>query len=260
MYAGIGAGVAVLVLGVAIFFYMRNKNSKKGDSTTKPTKADNGPGPMPSMQLVQQQPQYSPPQPQQPQPEQYLYTRPQQFLYKQQPAIPPPPPQTIDRAMQQQQQQLYMHQYTQPTQVSTSGYYQASDLATTNPQGQQAMTFYQPLTITSEKDTMSKVASAVGPAVTTYIPPMPMPMPALSTSYATVSPTATATILGAPAMPSPTLVDDGSSIRNPAVPTAQGPQALLVSKVPQFVGGDGLSTANAPAPAPLNSPQYFENT
>lgn len=232
MYAGIGAGAVALVLGVALFLYFR-KRSSKSHNQTETTKAD-APGPLPPMQLVQQN-QYLQPQPPPP---------PQQHLYAQQPVISRPPHQTFDQ---------HMHQYTQPIQVSTSGYYLNPTPVATNPQQQhqqgQTMTFHHP-TISEKTTPIATAAKAE-----TYNPhPMPVLMPVQSTSYAIASPIAT--VLQTPVTFSPALAAE-SSIKNPAVST-HGPQGLVVSKNPQFVSG-GMGTMNVPHP--VNNPQqYFEST
>ncbi|KAG0001741.1 hypothetical protein BGZ80_006131 [Entomortierella chlamydospora] len=145
----------------------------------------------------------------------------------------------------------------QPTQVSTSGYYQTPTPQVTNPhqqhqqyqQGQQTMIFHQSIT----PENATPIATAASATVYTP-PPMPTPIPAQPTYYAIASPTPSA--MQTPAMSSPTLIDE-SSTWNPEVST-RGPQgSVVVSKDPQFVE-DGMQTMNAATyPPPVNNPQQY---
>ncbi|KAF9182996.1 hypothetical protein BGZ50_004487 [Haplosporangium sp. Z 11] len=131
LYAGIGAGVGALVLGVALFFFMRNRKKNKG-----PSKSDQLPSPsqhqqQPPLQQIQHQQQQqnqfvqaahqSPPAA-----AQYLQ---QQLLQQQQ--------QPYDYQQQHQQQQ-YVQQYSQaPQPPPTSTYYPNAAYADPNQQLQQ---------------------------------------------------------------------------------------------------------------------------
>ena len=141
---------------------------------------------------------------------------------------------------QQQQQQLqqqpqYAHQFVQPTQVSTTGYYQPQALVANNPQYQQGQE----------------------PLIFQPVAPSEQGTPMFSSSV-----TETATVMQTPTMSSPNAASVISSPTSASVMSSRDPQVLTAPKAPQFIGGDdGMGGTYAPPPPPaVQNPQQYTDT
>ncbi|KAF9932689.1 hypothetical protein FBU30_007531 [Linnemannia zychae] len=237
LYAGIGAGVGIVVLGLAFFIWHRNRKPKDVGKHTpvkteqipsvpaiQPVNNYHQPPPAPAVPVFQQpQPQQPPapvvpvfqhPPPQvQPQP-QPLYQ--DQYQYNPQPLSPsqyPPQPQNGYYAQPGVYQDPNMYD---PNQQQQGQYPSVSAPAPPAPFPQPSPTFasndYYQQQQQQQQHTFSPVATAVN------IPPQePMPMPEQSNPYGLASPSVGTTTAYSPAMTTTTTSYDAQT---PAVTSA----------------------------------------
>ncbi|KAF8942535.1 hypothetical protein BGZ47_006396 [Haplosporangium gracile] len=274
LYAGIGAGVGVVVLGAALFFWHRSRNNKK------PAKTAELPPP-PAMQAVNSHHQ-SPPQPPLPTvPVQYQYTQPQTQTGYQQNQYQQQFPDQQNQYQQQypDQQTQYQpqtvvpqqQQYTSQPPIATTYYAQAGGSSYPDPnayadpnqqhQGHYptastAAPFPQPVpspTFTSNdyyQQQQQAAQHSFSPVVTTsgvHQQQEPMPMPEQSNPYGLTSPSATTnTTAYSPAM----TTSNSNSYGTPATtPFAyEAPASIVPPVAGAGAGAGGVNKVSAHGP------------